>query len=932
MPITILKPWFISAFLLCCFFSISLHANAQGKGRIEGVLTDTSANPVVYATVTVFDAVDTTVVSYRLSDETGRFRVPGLPAGTKLRVVISASGFEVFRKEFTLSADSANLDLGKIKMGTSITELDDVLVVAERPPVVVRRDTIEFNAASFKTLPTALVEDLLKKMPGVDVDREGNITVNGRRVNRLLVEGKEFFGSDPKIASKNLPANLIDKVQVTDDKEQLAQNPDLAAGDVGQVINLKLKKSIKQGWFGKLYAGAGTRDRYEAGGIANLFRDTLQVSLLGFSNNLSRSGFGFQDIFTIGGFNRSDINSINIGSDGAIAINDISFGGMGQGIQTASGAGVNVNTVLNNKSTLGIQYFWGNNRSVTGNRSNTRQFLGDTTLTINNESFGVSREISHRFSAFLKSKLDSFTTLEFRPSFGFIDNSATTTSSSLSGTNFDPQLNQGMNDENATSDGFNMRHQVTLNRQFRKKGRSLYFNGNMDYYQNDLSQYNDGSNLFFKTGHAITLNQLREQDQRRVNWGLNGNYTEPFTARLSLRLSQRLESLNTKEYVDTWQRDPNSGEYAVPDAGLTNGLRRKGYRSVTGTAIIYNIKKWTFTPGLALHLLDINNEFRKDPELRQSFSYILPSLNIRLGRYSFNYQASVSEPGVADLQPTVNNSNPLFITLGNPSLKPTINHGLGLNAFVNNVKKLLTLNVNINATLSENAIIQTRTVDEDGVQVTMPLNVDGVKRLTSSVTVSKQYRLSKVIKLSTRLNLYGTYNHGLLNINGVRSTTDNIYFMPSAQASINYNDKVELMQRYAPNYSKSTYGGNLYPGLSVWRHLAATELVLRMPKKIVWEASLDYSFNPQVAPAIAKSAARLNAGVNLLMFREDKGQLKLSVYDLLNQNIAVTRTIRENYIRDAETVIQRRYLLLTFTYNIRNFGGKVGGSNRLLMF
>ncbi len=248
---------------ICMTTVVSAQTN-NNKGLLSGKLIDSaSKQPMNLATVSVFTAVDTVIVPNRLSTEAGEFKVSGLPLDVQLRMIVSYSGYTVTRKEFKLTSDAPSFDAGTLEMTPNqANTLDEVLVYAERPPVVVKRDTIEFNANSFKTLPSALVEDLLKKLPGVQLDADGNITVNGKKVNRIMVDGKDFFGGDPKMATRNLPANLIDKIQVADDKDELDLNPDKAKADVGQVINLKLKKAIKQGWFGKAYAGKAYEDRY----------------------------------------------------------------------------------------------------------------------------------------------------------------------------------------------------------------------------------------------------------------------------------------------------------------------------------------------------------------------------------------------------------------------------------------------------------------------------------------------------------------------------------------------------------------------------------------------------------------------------------------------------------------------------------------------
>ncbi|MEI9944214.1 MAG: TonB-dependent receptor [Chitinophagaceae bacterium] len=921
----------LTAFFAALFFSFS--AIAQNKGQISGSLTDTSGKkPVPYATLTVFNAKDTSIITYRLSDDEGKFKVPGLPFDKELRVVITASGFQGWRKEFTLTANASMLDMGRIKMLISTKELEEVIVTSERPPVVVRKDTIEFNATAFKTLPTALVEDLLKKLPGVEVDAQGNITVNGRKVNKMLVEGKEFFGSDPKIASKNLPANLIDKVQIADDKEEQLRNPDISTGELGQVINLKLKKSIKQGWFGKLYAGAGTRNRYEAGGIVNMFRDTLQISVLGFSNNLNRSGFSVQDVMSIGGFSRNNVNSISVSSDGGFALNDISFGGLGAGIQRSSGGGMNLNTLLSKKTTLSFQYFYGNNNSQIGQRINTQQFFNDTTLTIRNSSQADNDDFSHRISGLLRNKPNALTTIEYRPSFSFTSGRDYSNSSSFSFSNFDQQLNESVNEQRRKRNGFSTSHDLSYNRAFKKAGKTLYATANFTLNSNDANQYNNANNIFYKAGYSSVLRQLRSQEQDNWNGRMLVNYNQPLSKAWSLRLSQNIELFSNKDYIDTYEYDPVTGEYIVPDQLLTNGLKRSGLRSSSSVGFRYVHKKFAIIPGVALRALNIDNRFRKDAAINQHFLFLFPSMNITWDKWSLNYQVTATEPQVSDLQPVVNNTNPLFVQQGNPSLKPTVSHSVSISAYNYNVKNSINYNLNMNGSISEDAVIRMRTVDANGVQVSRPINADGVWRGYISGSIRKQYKFTQKLLFSLGASVYAQYNQALVIINQNRSTTKNINAGPSLNWSLNWADKIEINQRYGPSYIKSTYESDVYPSLKVWRHTAGTDFVIRMPKHIVWESSVDYSYNPQVAAGIQKNVFRWNAAVNLLFLKQDKGQFKLSVYDLLNQNISVQRSVQENFIRDTETIILRRYFLLTFTYNIRSFGGKVGGRERFLLF
>lgn len=212
-------------------------------GSLYGKICDsTTRQTLSFATISVYRASDTSLLTYRLSDLNGKFQVPGIPFNVKCRLLITFSGYGVYRNEFELSPTQVSLDLDTVFLVPDIRSLDEIIVQSERPPVIFNKDTIEFNANAFKTLPTALVEDLLKKLPGVQVDENGSIRVNGRPVNKIMIDGKDFFSGDPKMATRNLPANLIDKVQVTNDQDQIALNPDLPLSSIGQVINLKFKR------------------------------------------------------------------------------------------------------------------------------------------------------------------------------------------------------------------------------------------------------------------------------------------------------------------------------------------------------------------------------------------------------------------------------------------------------------------------------------------------------------------------------------------------------------------------------------------------------------------------------------------------------------------------------------------------------------------
>lgn len=407
--------------ILLLFMWVVICTTSFSQATLKGKLTDSAAKtPLGLATVTVFKAFDTAIITYRLSNPEGDFKIPGLPFDVKCRVVVSYSGYMGYRKEFTVRSDQPVLDLGTVYMSPASVAMQEVVIYAERPPVVIKKDTVEFNASAFKTLPNALVEDLLKKLPGVQVDKDGNIMVNGKPVNRILVDGKTFFGDDPKMASRNLPSQVIDKVQVTDDKEEMLRNGDDNANNVGKVINLTLKKGIKKSMFGKAYAGGGggpQGGRYEMGAIANIFRDTLQVSVMGYSNNLNRPGFSVTDmrqtmgisrsIETMGGNSNNNNNTSNFGS--SFSINDINFGGESRngGVTKSDGAGININHSPSNKQSIYGQYFYGRVHTDVQNENRTDIYKEDTLINKFSKQYYTEIGNSHVFGAGANLKPDS---------------------------------------------------------------------------------------------------------------------------------------------------------------------------------------------------------------------------------------------------------------------------------------------------------------------------------------------------------------------------------------------------------------------------------------------------------------------------------------------------------------------------------------------
>lgn len=931
--------------LLITLFTIGA-ATAQ-SGSVSGKLKDSASHKgLAFATVTVFKAKDTAIVTYRLSDPDGNFKVGGLPFDLPLRAVITFSGYQAYRKEFTLTASNPNLVIDSVLLATTTNQLDEVIVVSERPPVSIKNDTIEFNATAFKTLPNALVEDLLKKLPGVSVDADGNITVNGKPVNRILVDGKTFFGSDPKMATRNLPANVIDKVQVVDDKEQMLANGDDNLANVGKVVNITLKKGVKKGWFGKVYAGAGSDNHFEAGGIANIFRDTLQVSLLGYANDLNRPGFGMSDLMQAGGLDRSNSNlngrSTSIWSSGAgsgISINGISFGGMtgNGGIATSRGVGFNLNHAPNAKQSLFAQYFYGNTLTTRRQETDTKQYVGDTIL--NNNSLLTGDVISHAHNIGIggKFKPDSVTTINVSANYTIGLQDDNRLSDVYSVNNKLGQLSNGNILQDNRSNTYYYRHNFSYTHLSKtKKGRRLNLFHQLEV-NNRFNNYATNSTLhyIYPSAYDSLLNQLRDEGVPRTDLIVTSNYSEPLSKEFTIRLGGIYSYSKLTNAITTFNPNTVNQKYDVINTALTSNFFRENNRVYITAGLEYRKKDLTITPQLRYLGQTVNNVLASLPApIKQSTSDLLPGLGVTYKQFNFNYNKDIAIPNYTYLIPVIDNTNPYFVSKGNPNLVPTERHNFSVYYYFNNPKKNLNVNLNANGGFAYNDVVNTITVDSKGVQTSYPINADGSVNYGINYNVNRQYKNNPKFIYNWNFGAWYGYNRAQLVFNNESSYSQSYNLQQWAGFGFNFNDKVEWNNNGSIGWNFTNYTSTAFKKLETFNYNLGSEMIVRVPKHVIWETSINYVNNSQTVPGMPRDFMRWNAAINFTMLKDEKGVLRLAMFDILNSGKGISVFAQRNIVTYSQTNVLSRYFMATFTYNIRTIGGakkKVGGE-RLFLF
>jgi hypothetical protein len=930
--------------ILLAALALLLAHIALAQGTLTGKLMDNGTKkPLYLSTITVYKAADTSIVTYRLSDKDGVFKVPGLPLNTPLRALVTFSGYEVMRKDFSLTQDSSNFNLDTLWMVPNATSLDEVLVIAERPPMTIKKDTIEFNAAAFKTLPNALVEDLLKKLPGVNVDKEGNISVNGKRVNRIMVDGKTFFGDDPKMATRNLPSNVIDKVQVTDDKEEMLRNGDDNVNNVGKVINLTFKKGVKKGVFGKAYAGAGTEGRYEAGAIANTFRDTLQLSILGYSNNLNRPGFSFSELMQTGGMQRnSDVNSSrnvsiwnNSNGGSGIRINDINFGGITEygGVSRSSGLGINLNHSPNTKKSLFGQYFYGNVKVDVDRDGYTEYNNADTTLRRSEKLNADVLINAHNVGLGAKLKPDSVTNLTTGLNFMMghtNDERATLVNNfhSVSG-----ELSNGQVDIDKKNISKNYSHYINFNKLSKtKKGRRFNLNHNFSWKLRDNEALtNSIVNYKFPSSIDSSFDQRREETIPTLNTSISGNYSEPLTKRLSARVDARYVYEHLKNTINTYDFDNGS---TVKNDALSNVFNRTSNTFSTSAGLEYRYKKLTITPRLRYQWQQFENRLASMNEsVDQKLNTFLPELSIVYKDLNINYAKEIILPDYKYLIPVFDNTNPYIINNGNPNLVPAVSHSIRVNVNNYDPKRRINLWGWARAATTRNDVIQNLIQQSNGTQVIEPINAKSGRSISGNAGINKENKFSQQFSMTSNLGFYYEYKENYFSYNSSLSKQFNNNLNLWGGFGFNWNDKFELNNSFNYSYQNVKNSNSaIFKTFNASDWEISSEQILRWPKHVIFENNIAYVKNSAFVSSALREFIRWNAAVNITMLKNEAGVLRLGVNDILRKINNTSVFMSQNMLSYNSSNFLGNYYMATFTYNMRPSGAKkkVGGQSLFL--
>lgn len=928
------------ALLALIIIGFTTAASAQKNGAVSGTAFDTiSKQPVPAATITVLNSKDSSLVTFTMTGNDGKFNLTGLAEGS-YRLLITHVNYHNSNIWFSITDSTRNISLGNVTMNDKAKVLEEVVIANEAPPITLINDTIQYNAGSFKVQPNANVEELLKKLPGVKVEKDGTIKAQGETVNRVLVDGKEFFGNDPKVATKNLPADAVDKVQVYDKQSDQAQLTGFDDGNYEKTINLKLKKDKKKGVFGKVNAGAGNKERYEGKFNVNSFKGARQFSAIGMGNNTNAEGFSFMDILNFTGElarmqkgGGGNIN-INISSDDAAALG-INPGGSNSGITTAWGGGLNYNNIIGTKLDLQSNYFYNRFNPKQESHVQRHYFLPDSSYFYNQDAYSDNLNNSHRLNLNLLYEIDSMNSIRFQPSLNLqrTNNRSQSNYQTLSENKM--LAIDGFSNTQNRNNGYNFRNEISWSKKFARKGRTFSMSLQTSLNESDGNGTLSSINNFYDPNGVLTkrdtLNQNSTTSGDLKSYNVRAAYTEPIWKRSLLELSIRNSNSKNISEKTTYDYNSGNGKYDQLNDMLSNDFENTyGFTNV-GLRTRTQRKKYNYSVGFYWQYASLKGKIIsevKDSVLEKSFNNILPTASFqynftRFKRFSVFYNTSTNQPSASQLQPVPDISNPLNIKNGNPDLKQEFTHSIRGNLNLVSPYKNKNLFWFFNIQTTRNKIVNYDSLDlGTGIRYSRPVNVDGVFSMNNEVSYSMPVRFLKgSVELSTNIR----YNKGKQFISQVANDIKTVSVGPELRLEMNPTQKLNIGTGVAINYNKSKYSIQSALSADYLSQEFNTSLDWEMPKGFFFSTDFVYTVNSQRAAGFNTKVPLWNASISKQMLKFNRGELKFSARDILNRNVGISRNTNNNYIEDSRVLTLRQFFMLSFTYSLSKVGLNNGG-------
>lgn len=900
---------------------------------IKGTIIDAKTKEALIG-VDVFlkSITDSTITKDAITDFDGNFILENIEKGN-YKLSLKYISYKTNELNLQINHDT---DLKSLELTEDSKLLKEVVIESTQIRVQQLGDTSQYNANAFKVNQDATTEDLLTKMPGM-TSENGTIKVNGEEVKKVLVDGKEFFGSDTKAAIQNLPADIVDKVQVFDKLSDQSAFTGFDDGEGIKTINIVTKGGISSSQFGKIYTGYGGQgNRYNTGLNYNTFQGNRRISILGMSNNINQQNFNIQDL----------IGSLSTGSSGFRpsgggpprgnnSIDNFLVGPRG-GISTTTALGINYSDIIgkNKKVNISGSYFFNGSKTINNNTTFRDYILQEgNNLIYNEQKNTTNKDFNNRLNLKIEYKIDSSNILTFTPSISIQNNNTILILEAYNLKNDTLTESSTQNNQSAKQLGINFTNNILYQHKFLKKGRTISANFNTIYgaRNTDRDLYSLNSNLL----DDDTINQKSILNSNNYTIGGNFVYTEPIQKNGQLSINFTPSFTNNYSIKNTDNYNLLTQDYTSRDSILSNEFNNKYITNKLGVAYRFNNQKinWMIALNGQSALLKSEQYTPQNNNINKHFLSLLPMsfLNIKFSKtqnLNIGLRTSTSAPSITNLQNVIDNSNPLILTTGNPDLKQSFTSSLNIRYSRTNPENASSLFLFANTSNSMNRVANATTIFTndtiiDGIQFTpgmqyiKPINLSGYWNTRTLINYGFPF---KAIKSNININSGFVFQRTPSLINSEKNFSNTYNFNTGISLSSNISTKIDFNLSYFASYNLIRNTLQQRNNTNYFNHTASARLNYQFWKGFVFSTQVSNTLNAGGSSAYNTSYWLWNASLAYKLLKDQSLEIKFSANDILNQNRSITRNVTDAYTEDVHTTALQRYFMGTITYTLKKLG------------
>ncbi|MEZ4804638.1 MAG: TonB-dependent receptor [Bacteroidia bacterium] len=914
-----------TAFVFFALFVSLSHAQS-----IRGKVIDENKKPLSYSSIDLYLLSDSSTVRWTQTDSLGKYSFTDLKPAVYL---LEVKNYEYETQWFKVKLDSGESLRKVLQLSNKVDLISGGGIRIKKDALRQKNDTVEYNASNYKVNQDASAENLVTKMPGITTEN-GTIQAHGEDVKKVTVDGEDFFGDDASVALKNLPAEVIDKIQVYDQQSDQSQFTGVDDGNSQKTLNIVTKSAKNIGQFGKVYGGYGTDDRWAAGANINVFAGKQRFSFIGMSNNINQQNFSSQDIIGLTGDKGGRWRNGSYRGGGSAGNFLVDNNG---GINTTNAFGMNYSYFGGKKFKLTASYFFNTSANVNESFLKRTYFLSSASNQLYQQGdTGNSSGNMHNLNARLEYTIDTMNSIIFRPSLKL--QKSESSSSFLGSTNSQEVslLNLSQSSSSSLFSGYNYSQSLLFRHKFKRVGQTLSLDLKGSVNNNSGESNLNSQNAYYQPSFS---EDFFKQNSTSANDGYSFSPDLSYTHALSKKVLMELTynptfaNSNTDKYTSRY--DSLTGEYSTVDSILSNTFSNATNTQKAGMSYRYNSGKVSLDIGADAQSVEmlVDQSFPSTNKVEKSYFNVLPnarftyafskSSNLRL-----SYRSRTNLPSATQLQEVLNNSNPLLLSSGNSNLNQEFENSLFVRYKTSNSKKERTFFIFSHLSTTSDYIANTTILARNdttingkielkkGAQLTLPQNLEGYRRLR----VFSMFGMPiKPIKSVLNFKLGETISRTPTLINGANNISINSTTTLGAVLASNISEDIDFTFNYSVNYStvQNSLQKNLNTSYVIGNFNARVNYL--PTSHLVFNADITNSSYNGLGNAFNQSIWLVNGGIGYKFLKGNRGELKLSVFDALKQNTSISRTVTETYIEDKNTQILTRFYMLTFTYSIRHF-------------